>query len=405
MGELKDAERDALLEALVAFTRDDPAPFVSGRIVELTPDYFPEPWERSERGALIVTRRLMNYAGLDRHIAELVLDDEAIDEHAMLPMTQMDLAGIEGRVIHVTCVKLGRAEDTVLSLAHEVARAALLARQLGREDGPYRESPAGGLRAPPVDGSDAVEASVLAVYLGLGVLAAHGSHRYRQAGKIVGSMSVTEWQHVVYGGVSPEAASYLLAVQFVVRDQPRGVVDALLAPLDEERRAQVRAEMAKLERSALLAAFELPPESTWASAPTLPVPPLREPTGRAPARSKRKKETPVFRIRSDYASTYAFLGLIIGGVTGCALNLNFLFRDPIWYSLSPMLVLTGGGWLLGRQKGNDECSGCERRLPDDATHCAACGGLVAGRIRTYRERFDAADRWRRERAAERARTR
>lgn len=403
MAELTDTERDALLEELASFTADDPAPFVSGRIVELNDDYFPEVWERTERGARTIAQRLMGYAGLDRYAADLVLDDGAIDEHAMLPQTEMDLAGIEGKGVHFTCTRLGSSDDAVLSLAHEVARAALLTRELGREDGPYRDGPRADLIAPPDDRSDAVEASVLAVHLGLGVLAAHGSHRYRQAGKLVGRMTVTEWQHVVYGGVSPESASYLLAVQLVVRAVPESSVDRLLAPLEPERRAQVRAEMGLLDRAVLVDALGLPPESTWAPAPGLPVPPLPAPRARAKKARKPKTETPVFRIRSDYASTYAFVGLLVGGISGCALNLNFLYADPVWWSLSPMWILTGGGWLLGRRKGNDECSGCERRLPDEATHCASCGGVVAGRIRNYAMRDAAAERWRADRAEERAR--
>jgi len=204
------------------------------------------------------------YAGLDDCTVDVTLDSAAGDSRAMLPRTRIELAGVEDQVVFFSCLELGQKKDAVLCLAHEVARAALLVRQLEGQDGPYRAtSRRTELVAPADTDEERINASVYASYLGLGVLSAQGSHEYRQAGRMQGQVPVSEWQHVRYGGLDPEDTSYLLAVQLVVRAVDGTRLDRLLAPLSDERQSEVRAEMRKLDRETLIERLGLPPIETW----------------------------------------------------------------------------------------------------------------------------------------------
>ena len=61
-----------------------------------------------------------------------------------------------------------------------------------------------------------------------------------------------------------------------------------------------------------------------------------------------------------------------------------------------VFVLAGlaGGFFAGNARKRDVCSepACERVLPEDATVCGHCGGIIAGRIRRASERLAAEER-------------
>lgn len=263
MSTLDEGERETLLDQLGELLRSEPGPFVSAPFVEPTPRYFPDVFDHDAASAQALAQRLLGYAGLDGFQAQVELENAS--RSASLPLTASDLVSIEGPTIRFVCAELGRADDATLCLAQEVARAALLVHTHRRSDTVYRASmrPEAPVVTPDTSDGALVHASIFAYVLGFGVLATLGAHHARQGGHSRGGFSQTSWQHVAYGRLSPEAASYLLAVQLVVRAVPAPRRNALLASLPTHRRVEVETAIASLDREALLARLGLPPPSTW----------------------------------------------------------------------------------------------------------------------------------------------
>ncbi len=263
MSVVPEDEREALLDRLAELVRTDPGPFVSAPFVEPTPRFFPDPFTHDAASARQLAQRLLRYAGLDAFHAEVVLDSEG--PSAALPLTSSDLVRIEGQTVHFACSELGRSDDATLCLAHEIARAALLIHTHRRNDSVYRASvrPEPASLVPDESDPALVAASVYAYVIGFGLLATLGAHHARQGGHSRGGLTQTSWQHVAYGRLSPEASSFLLAVQLVARDVAPTRRNALLASLPTNRRVEVETALASLDRSTLLARLGLPPPTTW----------------------------------------------------------------------------------------------------------------------------------------------
>lgn len=400
MAELTSEDRETLLDELAAFTRSDPKPFVSGPIVEPSEAWFAEPFAPTADGLEVIAAHLLAYVGLDGFLADVTVDETAVDESAMLPDTRTDLAGIEGRTVFFSCTQLGRGDDATYALAHEVARAALLRRRLRAGASPYREMESTELVEPDDTDRERYEASVFASYLGLGVLSASGSHHYRQAGRTQGRSQITAWQHVAYGGLSPEATSYLLAVQLVARGIDGERRERLIDSLPEERRLEVRSEIGPLDREALVARLGLPPPSEWPEEQSAPPPLARTPKKTQRAKKKRQPPGPVFRVRSDRRISGCGVGGVGTVVAGLLVH-GYVF--PFANASFPLLVASvagaAGGLWLGAQSGWDDCSDCEHTIPADATHCPSCTGLVAGRIARRDQRLAARETWQAEQRA------
>lgn len=277
MSALDEEEREDLLDRLAVLVRPDPGLFVSSPFVEPTPRFFPDVFDHDAASAQALAQRLLGYAGLDGFRAEVVLEESA--RSAAPSLTTSDLVSVEGQTIHFACSELGRVDDATLCLAHEVSRAALLVHTHRRSDSVYRASvrPEAAIVTPDASDEALVAASIFAYVLGFGVLATLGAHHARQGGHSRGGVSQTSWQHVAYGRLSPEAASFLLAAQLVVRAVPSPRRNALLASLPTNRRVEVETALASVEREALLARLGLPEPSRW--------PPERMPTI-GPSRSR-----------------------------------------------------------------------------------------------------------------------
>lgn len=82
----------------------------------------------------------------------------------------------------------------VATIAHEVARAYRAIHELD------------GTQEPAED-----LISLTTIYLGFGITTTNASYRYRAHGELRGSYAYTEWSHQRFGGLSPEAMSFLLA--------------------------------------------------------------------------------------------------------------------------------------------------------------------------------------------------
>lgn len=395
MAALTDEDRAYLRALLADFTRGDAEPFVARALVEPTVTWFPEAFAPTSEGLAAIASRLLAYAGLEGHDADVTVDEGAVDADAMLPETRTDLAGIEGRTVFFSCTRLGRADDATYSLAHEVARAALLQRRLGAGASPYRAMESTELVEPDETEAARAAASVFATYLGLGLLSAAGSHHYRQTGRTRGRNQITAWQHVSYGGLSPEAASFVLALQLVARGIEGERLERLLASLPDERRSEVRVEMGRLDRDEVIASLGLPPVGAWPPEQSAPVPPPRKPARKKRKRAKRPANThPVFRVRGDRRVLGGGLGTLGALVAGACVH-GFVFpeADASFSLFLCALVGAAAGAGLGMQSGSDDCSDCERTIPGAATHCPSCKGVVAGRIKSREERLGAREAW------------
>jgi hypothetical protein len=107
---------------------------------------------------------------------------------------------------------------------------------------------------------------------------------------------------------------------------------------------------------------------------------------------------PVFRLRRGSPG----MGLFVGA--GVGLLLAMLFRDS---GLAPVLLLAAAllGWLVGRTRTRDVCSGpdCRSPLGADVETCPRCRGTIAGVVRRAAEHYSAAADFRRDLAQARKR--
>lgn len=98
---------------------------------------------------------------------------------------------------------------------------------------------------------------------------------------------------------------------------------------------------------------------------------------------------PVFRVRGNRAQRGAFIGSVVGLGAGVGLG-ALMGAGPIVPVGLFLAGLTLGGGLGARQRA-DTCSdpACGERLPETATHCPKCGGLLRGDIAHGNERLAA----------------
>ncbi len=396
VGPLQDTERDALLDLLAGFVRADPSPFYRGFIALPNETCFPDPFTRTADGVARIASHLLVYARFeDGYGVDVTLGEGAASSKAMLPETRVDFACIEEGQVFLSCTALGRADDALFATTQEIARAAMFERRARRGGAPYREALAK-LQLTPTDTDDEKrEASVYAMYVGLGVIATAGAHQYRQAERVRSRQPVTEWAHVSHGALSPAEASFLLAVQLVTRAIDGERREALLACLPEDRRGEVLAELEALEREALITRLGLPPVSEWEPEETL------TPAEVMPAAESedddddddigaREPETAVFRVRRASTALGATLGALGALFFGIFVRTMFFATDDATLFLFAV-VLVGAvfGAMLGGQVAVDECSDCARAIPEVATRCPSCKHAIGGRIAHRSLRLDA----------------
>lgn len=224
--ELPEGERrERLLQALarVIALRGYEA-FINAPILRPSAEYFPEPVERTLRGAGVLVLRLLRYAKLNPlpvlltgyqnrtgHVAEgISLHDPQLKAAAWY-------AGIQEGVCHFGLELRGLRDDSALlaALAHEVTHA-------------YRDR-----HSLAVRDRDAEEklTDLTAVYLGFGVFLANASHRVETGGYSEGGRLSYERHSLGY--LSPAEFALLLATQVVTRgnhESERRKVRGALSP-------------------------------------------------------------------------------------------------------------------------------------------------------------------------------
>ena len=251
------------LESLLA--KRGEAVFVEVPLVLPTDEFFPDRWTADERGVAALAQRLLGFAALQHLTATVEIFDE---EH------EIDEVGLDGNAAkwsHAGAaawfagIELGRCRfgcerrklrdplGLVASLAHEVGHAFRRAHRLEHRDRDHEEK----------------LTDVTTVYLGFGVLTTAAAARsYSQQ---VGNTGM-QWGHQRQGYLAPEAMSFLLATQLVLRGYDSRTVRWLGKHLPANQRAYVREAMQAIdrERVADVLGYEAVPAMQASPAPAKP---------------------------------------------------------------------------------------------------------------------------------------
>lgn len=398
-------DRDWLTTQLAEFiARAGWERFALAPLIRASASYFPDRYVHGPAGVRTVARRLLRHAGVSDvgvHVVD-VREAESERPERLIPRTDIQFVALADNVLELDLVELGAAEDVVPILAHCVARAYRVHRDLdvAPSAGPYRRAEQ---RTPPEDeGLETQLGTVAAVYLGFGILAANGAERYRAAGKQTGYWATTEWVHDSVGGLDASAVSYLLALQLVVRDVDDASAASVVSELAPNQASDVREWMAVLRPDAAALRSTLgmaTPPRDWPAEWKPVLEPLgddadddagieRPETLRARDTAKRNAGRPVFRVRRDRSP----LAGTIGALVAIPLAVGLASIDvPDFVLAVPFLVCIAVGVRLGRAMRNDFCSDprCEGALKVGDAECPRCGGRVAGEIGSQSERLAA----------------
>ena len=400
-----DEARAALFNALaVLIERCGIEPFVAAPLLEADDRFFPDEWHANDASVGRLAQRLLDYAGLGSYAAAIELAANTNDA----PAAAVWFAGVAGTTVRFGTA-LTRLEDPLLvvaTMAHEVARAY---RRIHHLDD-----------ASETSATDLV--SLTTIYLGFGIITTNASYRYRVKGELRGSFAYTEWSHEHFGGLLPQAMSFVLAVQLAARDATSSQLRSVAGQLEPNQRAYFEDAYGELMPDAVSTRLRLPDRATWPAA--RPLPPkvegklVRSLIGAAGllsdalapavvikgriARENTGRST--FRVIGTAAAAWTGLGLAIAfGVifAAAAIAAPFVSGPPLgWVAYQPILALLVGGpllgFVLGKQQRRDVCSdpSCNARLPQPATTCPRCGGTLAATLKHRNERLDAEDRLR-----------
>jgi hypothetical protein len=369
-----DEEREWLLDGLAGLIRRRGfETFVTARILRGRSEDFPDDAPKGPKGAAVLIRRLLQYAGMPDHRVRLqIYKEQSYSEfdhrgigHAG-PGTAAWFAGIEGDVCHfgVNVRELGDQEELIGTLGHEVAHAFRHHHGLLVRDSAIEER----------------LTDLTAVYLGFGTFLLNSSKVFKTGGYSESGEPLL-YQTQERGYLAPRQLALLLAAQVVARD------------LDRKQRAAVAAELTPNHRKLFEDACELvpapgelrqrlglPERGAWPASPDAdarvallepevdepePEPEIEAASSRAPGRSRSAQ-----RIESSLGKPLA----IAGGVLPFAFGATGVIEG--WPLLGAAAFAAGLGYVVGTGLFNDTCSGCRGRLPRGVTSCPHCNASI-----------------------------
>jgi hypothetical protein len=370
-------------------------PFVASPIVQPTPEFFPDPVESPEAALDRITRRLLQYAGLgDLDMRVELFEHEDVED----TRDGTRCRSIAGCFLGIEngCCRFGinvevasDAERVAGTMAHEVAHAYRTHHHLCCADREKEE----------------LLTDITTAYLGLGLLSTNDSYRFRKSGRLVGTTAYTRWSASVAGYLPPQAHSFLLASQIVLRGLDRRERKAIYRQLEANQAAFVKAALRTFESGEVVLekALALPPRATW-PAPRRPqevLRPLSDYVAREPSTGTEadvaapwNRGRPVFRVRESKVLFYAIFDSSTLGGLGLGLSV-LLFRS--WLGLLPFAA---AGILSGMRRGRraltDVCSDatCGTALAAGLTRCPQCGGEIMGRLDYADERLAMEEKFR-----------
>jgi len=375
-----EAEQEILLRDLAELIAACGAEtFLRAPILEPTPRFLPDPWEGDFDSALLLLRRLMLYAGLDLAASVHVYDRE----DAANPHHIAWFAGIEDGLCQFGMdVRLPEEpEDLAAVFGHEVAHAWRERHGVVHPD-----------RKKDEDLTD-----LTTVYLGFGILTANAADRYTQSGLQEGIYAVSTSRFSRVGYLSPQALSFLLAVQLVARGLSPSRCKAVERHLETNQAEYLARSLRHLRgrREEILSTLGLPPDTSGADEPDLErfIRPLKdvEPVGTVTYEEdvfedKSFKPGPdgsVYALREGI-SRYVFL-VLLGAMFGSWIG---LFATPEGSGMGAGAVAGSllALLLLGRGR-RYHCSdtACRTRIAPGDEVCPGCGVRVTKRIRSLKE--------------------
>lgn len=244
-----------------------------------------------------------------------------------------------------------------------------------------------GLRVEDRD-TEELLTDVSTVYLGFGILTVNSAYQYR-SGRLAGTLSIMTWSHARGGYLTPEAMSFLLAVQAVVRRLRRRQMARIRNQLEPNQAASFKVateHLAKHEnlggRLGVQYLGQNPPVTSWVPAP-LPErlsEPRLDPTKprEEPGVVRFNAGRATFRVHKDQATTLGLAGLLVGCFSALAVFVSDS-RASDW-DLIPIPIGGLVGLIIARWTPSDRCSdgACRARLSPNQRECPGCGGTIQG---------------------------
>lgn len=348
--------------------------FLAATLVRADTKDFPDPWEGTLQSVHQVLYRLCWHAYID---PEIVVEDHRPinDEVALLLTSEIEIATCAAGTVTFHVASIGN-DDVAGMLAHKIGEVFL---ELAPGE-PFRTAP----RVP-----DEREASVAAVFLGLGVPAANAAMYRRHATKIEGRQERSEQQIAHAGGLDIGDITLLLAIQDVLRDEVQGALATLHPPQrDWVEQWKLALDPHEQQLRELLGLDDTHDggraRSTEAEAPPLSRPPRPR---TAPAYDEKARHR--FNVGNETmrVARRSLLGLFPGALLGVFTALGAWRLAGAPQNVVAMVMI--GGALAGAVFGfvmwcrpYYRCTAgpCSRLLPRTATTCPHCGATITKTI-------------------------
>jgi hypothetical protein len=380
--------RSTLLDALAFIIRcQGYETFVRAPIIEPTSQYFPDPWESTERGVRTLSLRLLAYAGLEDLDATVEIDRSGYDpaEGGKGSRRHVGAAAWFWDICDGTCAfgadrhQLDEADAIVGTMCHEIAHAY---RRYHDIESTTRQI-------------DEEQTDITTIYLGFGVLTVNNTQRFRTTG----SFQRTGWLMTHAGYLSPQAMAYLFAAQCVARALPPTEVTRLARSLEANQRECFEAAQRELSAdvAGLRARLGVPPEEAWPDEVPFDLPELRDDARFTPREvdavhraelAQRNVGNGVWRIASTWSVRLAFAIAGVGSIAAWV-----LVSHQEWSIVAAASAFGAAvGALLGRRVVHYACSDpkCETTIPHDwIEHCPKCGGTFLGTLDEAGDRLEA----------------
>jgi hypothetical protein len=325
------------------------ARFLEVHLVRADQRDFPEPWEPTLRALYALLYRLYWHAHVDVDVAVADVRVPVATPRTMLSTSSIDLLEArEGKVAYQVAA-IGN-DDVAGLLSHTIGDAFL------------RMAPGDPFRASTTTPT-AIEASIAACYLGLGVVVANASMYRRSQSRQVGREVHSESKIETTGGLDIGDATLLLAVQLVVRDDvPDAVATLHGAQKDWVDRWIEALDPHEDELRELLALADAPPGTL----PDRADQPRAAPAIAEPPPPKRNAGRISFRIPVRRSRVWAGTGVGVGGMLLAVAALG-----PGVINLVPLGVAALAGVLIRRSL--FKCSACSQLMPTELAICPTCG--------------------------------
>ena len=368
--ELTPSQRELLTTLAEMVRAYGAARFVEKPMVRADAKDFPERWQPTLRAAYVLLYRLLwhVYLDIEVEINDVRTAQTTGDDRLAISDVRFDEATTS--CLRFTVATLAH-DDIAGSLSHYVGHAFVSLNSLNLG---YRDVP------QPFDERIA---SIAAVYLGLGVLAANAASYRLHFSEMIGNSAHSGNKVIQTGGLSLDEICFLLVVQATVREDSASVAFTGLRPPQKEAVDMWRAELLphRAELRQLLGLPRLGDESVLVRPPQpRVVAELAEPDFRARNQSHRTFRYPLTR-----GGTGAMLGTCIGGAIGAA---GFASTAAPWLLIGGVVVGGMAGLIAGMRRVYFECSNCMWIVTPAMANCPRCGGTIACEIATRSQRLE-----------------